>query len=93
MPALNSDVVWISHHGGGVLYLPAGIYRLDNAMVTFEMLSNVVLEGDGIGRTILTYGAAGKAASIGVAGTTATWLVLEPAAALCCSSRAPALRY
>ena len=56
LPALNADIIWINRHGGGVLFLPAGTYRLDNTRVTLEMLSNTVLEGEGMDRTTLTYG-------------------------------------
>lgn len=57
LPALSADITWINRHGGGVLFLRAGAYKLDNKRATLEMLSNTVLEGEGMDRTILTYGA------------------------------------
>lgn len=56
LPTLNTDLGWINRHGGGVLLLPAGTYRLDNTSASLEMLSNTVLAGEGMHRTILTYG-------------------------------------
>lgn len=56
LPALSADIIWINRHGGGVLFLPAGAYKLDNTRATLEMLSNTVLEGEGMDRTVLTYG-------------------------------------
>ena len=58
--ALQRDADFVSHSGeGGVLYLPAGTYRLDNTQRTLYLHSHVVLEGEGADRTILQFGEAG----------------------------------
>ena len=72
LSALNADIQWIHAHGGGVLYLPAGTYRMDNRTsdysiaTTLEMPARVAVEGDGQEQTILSYGAQGQPNSVGV---------------------------
>lgn len=72
LPALNADIQWIHAHGGGVLYLPAGTYRVNNrtfdssTTTTLEMPARVAVEGDGQKKTILSYGAGGQRDAVGV---------------------------
>lgn len=47
---LNYAIEDMSNKGGGVLHLPAGTYYLNTAII---LRSNVILQGDGFGRTIL----------------------------------------
>ena len=50
--AINSAIAQIRNLGGGTLFLPAGIYRVDDIRVT----QNIVLKGEGKGRTVLIVG-------------------------------------
>ena len=50
--AINSAITQIRNLGGGTLFLPAGIYRVDDIRVT----QNIVLKGEGKGRTVLIVG-------------------------------------
>ena len=45
-----------SPQGGGVVYLPAGKYLLDNTAGSLSIKNHVVLMGDGMGKTIIQYG-------------------------------------
>ena len=48
------------HAGGGIVYLPAGTYRIDGPALgwaTLDIRANVLLRGDGSGRTIVQFGA------------------------------------
>lgn len=57
LPALDADFQWLAANGGGVLYAPAGTYRLVNIGPNrvFNMTGAAVLEGDGIDKTIFRY--------------------------------------
>ena len=55
--AIQQAIDKASADGGGVVYLPEGKYKLQfSAGSGLTMLSNVVLKGDGPGRTIIQYG-------------------------------------
>lgn len=53
--AIRSAILVIKNNGGGKLYLPRGVYFVtDSIVIDF---SNVTIEGDGIGATIIKVGA------------------------------------
>lgn len=54
--AVATDLYYLSVRGGGVLYLPAGTYRVDDGSAWSVISSNVVLRGAGKGQTILQVG-------------------------------------
>ena len=68
LPALTSDgsgdnrsaiqgrLYKVSSLGGGILHLAAGTYYVDTSTQFMEWYSNVVLQGDGPGQTIIKYG-------------------------------------
>ena len=68
MPALRAAVQAASYspQGGGVVYLPAGKYLLDNTLGSLSIKNHVVLMGDGMGKTILQYGKNGNAKTWGL---------------------------
>lgn len=51
--ALQADLNFISGAGGGVLYLPAGAYLVDNSAFALTLGGRAALLGDGPGKTIL----------------------------------------
>jgi hypothetical protein len=55
LACIQSAVDLATKSGGGVVYLPAGTYRIAGD-VGLKMRSNVVLKGDGIGKTVVDYG-------------------------------------
>jgi hypothetical protein len=57
-PAIQQAVQTAASAGGGVVYLPAGTYKLSfSSGCALGLSSRVVLAGAGIGTTVLTYGA------------------------------------
>ncbi|MEI6679046.1 MAG: glycosyl hydrolase family 28-related protein [Mariniphaga sp.] len=55
--AIQQAIDMASANGGGVVYFPEGNYRLEFATgCGLTMRSNVVLKGDGPGRTVIQYG-------------------------------------
>ena len=54
--ALAKDLIWVQQSGGGVLYVPAGTYLVDNNTARNEIRPNVVLRGEGKGKTIFKTG-------------------------------------
>lgn len=61
--AINNAISYITTHGGGILYMPAGNYFVDVNVSsrTIELHANVVIKGDGIGSTTISYGQYGVA--------------------------------
>ncbi len=66
LPSLQKLVNKAGEHGGGIVYLPPGQYRLNN---TLQLRANVILRGAGRENTILFYGG-GPAVK-----TKARWLI------------------
>jgi hypothetical protein len=55
--AIQEAIDKAAEDGGGVVYLPAGSYRLEYAAGSgITMQSRVVLKGDGAGKTVIKYG-------------------------------------
>jgi hypothetical protein len=55
--AIQQAIQTAASAGGGVVYLPAGTYKLGFSQgCSLTLASRVVLAGDGIGKTTLTYG-------------------------------------
>jgi len=54
--AIRAALSTIKAAGGGVLYLPTGSYRLDDGGHGIEVPSNVIVKGDGPGKTIWQFG-------------------------------------
>jgi hypothetical protein len=57
LSALNSAIAAASSYGV-VVYFPSGVYDLGNASTTSRIIihrSNIVIKGDGIGRTVIKY--------------------------------------
>ena len=75
--AIQAAIATVNAGGGGIVYLPAGVYRCTGAL---HLLSNVHLMGDGIGATIIrndaapvggyTFGGATAYASVAMLGIT-----------------------
>lgn len=57
-PAIQAAINAAASHGGGLVYLPAGTYRLISSTYSngFMMASKVVVQGEGAGRTTILYG-------------------------------------
>ena len=53
---LAVDLIYIQAHGGGVAYLPAGTYRVDDGSTRCFIYGKTVLRGAGKGQTILQVG-------------------------------------
>jgi len=54
--ALRAAIATAKAAGGGAIYIPSGVYRMDDGGPGLEVPSNVVLKGDGPGKTILQFG-------------------------------------
>lgn len=53
--AVQAAIQYASSHGGGTVYFPAGTYRIAGNQ-PLKLASNVVLRGDGPGKTFIDYG-------------------------------------
>jgi hypothetical protein len=71
-PALQAALNYVSQRGGGVVYLPAGTYKLVyTSTAALAIPDNVVVQGAGMDRTLLRYGygpAPAMGYAIGLAG-------------------------
>lgn len=56
LPAIQQAIDRAAKDGGGVVYLPAGTYRLASPVRGLQMASRVVLAGESRDKTTITYG-------------------------------------
>jgi len=67
LAGINADMAYIAGHGGGVLLLRAGVYKINTVGVAnINMASGVFVEGEGEGVTVLAFNSAGTHFSGGV---------------------------